>query len=35
MSKITSFLAFNDRAEEAANFYIAIFEDSDPEKAQR
>ena len=28
MPKITTFLAFNDRAEEAANFYISIFNNS-------
>jgi predicted 3-demethylubiquinone-9 3-methyltransferase (glyoxalase superfamily) len=28
MQKITPFLAFNDQAEEAANFYISLFKDS-------
>lgn len=28
MQKITTFLAFNDRAEEALNFYLAIFKNS-------
>src|SRR5687767_7121325 len=28
MQRITSFLTFNDQAEEAANFYTSIFENS-------
>lgn len=28
MSNIVTFLSFNDRAEEAANFYVSIFKDS-------
>lgn len=29
MNKITPFLWFDDRAEEAANFYVSIFDDSE------
>jgi predicted 3-demethylubiquinone-9 3-methyltransferase (glyoxalase superfamily) len=28
MQKITAFLRFNDKAEEAANFYCGIFKNS-------
>lgn len=28
MPKITTFLTFNDRAEEAVEFYTSVFEDS-------
>jgi predicted 3-demethylubiquinone-9 3-methyltransferase (glyoxalase superfamily) len=35
MPKITSFLAYDDRAEEAVNFYIAIFENSKINKITR
>lgn len=35
MQKITTFLWFNDNAEEAVNFYISIFKDSKIEKVFR
>lgn len=35
MQKITTFLWFDDRAEEAANFYTSIFKDSKIEKITR
>jgi predicted 3-demethylubiquinone-9 3-methyltransferase (glyoxalase superfamily) len=35
MPRITSFLAFNDRAEEAVNFYVATFENSRIHKITR
>jgi predicted 3-demethylubiquinone-9 3-methyltransferase (glyoxalase superfamily) len=35
MPKITSFLAYDDRAEEAVNFYVAIFENSKINKITR
>ena len=28
MQKITTFLMFNDQAEEAMNFYVSIFKDA-------
>lgn len=35
MQKITTFLAFNDRAEEAAKFYVSIFKNSKIVKTTR
>ncbi len=35
MQKITPFLWFNDRAEEAMNFYISVFKDSKIVSVQR
>ncbi len=35
MQKITTFLWFDDNAEEAANFYVSIFKDSKIEKITR
>ena len=35
MRKITTFLWFDDKAEEAANFYVSIFKDSKIENVSR
>ena len=35
MPKITTFLAFDDRAEEAAKFYISVFKNSKIVKTTR
>ena len=35
MQKITTFLTYNDRAEEAANFYVSLFNNSKIESVMR